>query len=327
MPFYRNILKQAWTLTWRHKYLWWFGIFAALLGNGGELEILFNNISANPSQAIFPAWQRIAGTGVFSWQTLANIGNLFKNDTLNIILVLISCLIVLAIFLFLVWLVIVAQAAAVNNSAAIIMQKKPSFKDGLDSGMLNFWPVLFLNILVKIAIYILLVAVSLPAIFYQGNFKANLFYVIALVIILPIAIILSFIMKYAVAYAVVNKSQVISAIKQSWRLFWNNWLISFEMAVMLFLINLLVGLAIVLTILTLAVPWLFLGMIFYYAFATVGFWLIAILALASFLFIIILIGAALAIFQIASWTGLFLELDKNGGASKLVRLVNNLLKA
>ncbi len=239
MPFYRNILKQAWTLTWRNKYLWWFGIFAALIGNGGELEILFNNSGANPNQALFPAWQRIASTGVFSRHTLANIGNLLKQDTLNIILVLISCLIVLAIFLFLVWLVVVAQAAAVNNSAAIIKQKKHNFKDGLDSGMLNFWPVLVLNIIVRVVIYILLVVISLPVIFYQGNFSANLFYIIALVIILPVAIILSFIMKYAVAYAVINKSRVAAAIKQSWRLFRNNWLISFEMAVMLFFINLL----------------------------------------------------------------------------------------
>src|SRR3989338_4797304 len=111
MPFYRNILKQAWTLTWRNKYLWWFGIFAALLGNGGEFEILFNNIGANPGQALFPAWQRIAATGIFHWSTLANMGNLFKNDTLNMMIVLLTCLLVLAIFIFIVWAVIVTQAA------------------------------------------------------------------------------------------------------------------------------------------------------------------------------------------------------------------------
>jgi len=327
MPFYRNILRQAWSLTWRNKYLWWFGIFAALLGNGGEFEILFNNAGANPGQALFPAWQRIASTGVFSGQTLANIGNLFRHDTLNMIFVLTVCLIALAICLFLIWLVIVSQAAIVNNSAAAIKQKKHAFKDGLDSGMLNFWPVLILNIIIKAAIYVLLVAISLPAIFSQGNFNANLFYIIALVIVVPVAIILSFIMKYAVAYVVVNKSKVMPAIKQSCRLFKRNWLISFEMAVILFFINLLVGLAIVLTILILAVPFLFLGLIFYYSFSMVGSWLIVILAFASFLFIIISAGAALAVFQISSWTGLFLELEKKSGVSKLVRMVNNMVKA
>jgi len=45
------------------------------------------------------------------------------------------------------------------------------------------------------------------------------------------------------------------------------------------------------------------------------------------LFIIVLIGAALAVFQISSWTGLFLELDKKSGSSKLVRMVNNMVKS
>ncbi|MFH0956047.1 MAG: hypothetical protein V1801_02435 [Candidatus Falkowbacteria bacterium] len=327
MPFYRNILKQAWVLTWRNKYLWWFGIFAALLGNGGEFEILFNNAGANPSQALFPAWQRVFSTGVFSGHTLANIGNLLQRDTLNMIFVLIVCLIALAICLFLVWLVIVSQATIVNNSAAIIKQKKHALRDGLDAGILNFWPVLVLNIIIKAVIYILLVAISLPAIFFQGNFNANLFYIIALVIIVPVAIILSFIMKYAVAYVVINKSKVWPAIQQSFRLFKENWLVSFEMAIILFFINLLVGLVIVLAILVLAVPFLFLGLIFYYSFFLAGSWLIAILAFTSFLFIVVTAGAALAVFQISSWTGLFLELEKKSGTSKIVRLVNNMIKA
>ena len=327
MPFYRNILKQAWRLTWRNKYLWWFGIFAALLGNGGEFEILFNNAGANPGQALFPSWQRIFSTGVFSGRTLTNIGNLFRHDTLNMIFVLVACLIVLAVCLFLVWLVVVSQAAVVNNTAAVIKQKEHTLREGLDSGILNFWPVLALNIIVKAAIYILLMAISLPVIFYQGNFNASIFYIIALIIVVPVTIILSFIMKYAVAYVVINKSKVVPAILQSYRLFKENWLISFEMAIILFFINILIGLAIVLATLVLAVPFLFLGLIFYYAFSMAGSWLIAILAFAAFLFIVVSAGAALAVFQISSWTGLFLELEKKSGVSKLVRMVNNMVKA
>ncbi|MDO8593275.1 MAG: hypothetical protein Q7R92_05990 [bacterium] len=327
MPFYRTILKQAWQLTWRNKYLWWFGIFAALLGNGGELEILFNNLGSNPAQALFPSWQRIAATGVFSPKTLTNIGVLLKNDTLNIIFVLLACIAALAIFLFLVWLVVVSQAALVNNSAAVIKQKKNNFRDGLNSGILNFWPVFSLNILVKAAVYLLLTAIAWPVFFFPGNSTANIFYIIALILLAPAAIILSFIMKYAIAYAVIGKFKAGQAVKQSWRLFKENWLISFEMAIILFVINLLVGLGIVLAILTLAVPFLFLGLILFYSFSAAGSWLVAILAFACFIAIVVLAGAALAVFQIASWTGLFLELDKKGGVSKLVRVVNSLVKA
>lgn len=324
MPFYRNILKQAWGLAWSNKYLWWFGIFAALLGNS-ELEILFNSLGGDPGQTMFPAWQRIVSTGVFSSGTYGNIGNLFKDDTLNLIIFLLVALIALAVLLFLVWLAIVSQAAIVSGSAAAVKQKKTSLKAGLKAGILNFWPVLFLNILIKAAVYILLAAISWPVIFFPGGLSANLFYILALIIAAPAAMILSFIMKYAVAYTVVNGSRIGQALKQSWRLFKANWLVSFEMAILLFFINLLVGLAVFLAILTLAAPFLFLGLIFYYSLALVGSWFIAILALICFLSIIITGGAVLSVFQIAAWTSLFLELDKKRGASKLVRIVKGII--
>jgi len=223
--------------------------------------------------------------------------------------------------------VVVSQAAIVNNSAAIIKQKGPALREGFNAGILNFWPVLGLNVLVRVIIYALLVAISLPAIYFSANFSAKVFYFVALIIMVVAAIVLSFIAKYAIAYVVINKSRVGRAISQSWRLFKENWLISFEMAVILFIINLLVGLGIVLAILTLAVPFLFLSLIFFYAFAAVGSWLVALLAFACFIAVIVSTGAALAVFQIASWTGLFMELDKKGGTAKLVRVINNMVKA
>ena len=35
---YRALFRQAWEITWRHKYLWFFGLFASLVAgtdNGG----------------------------------------------------------------------------------------------------------------------------------------------------------------------------------------------------------------------------------------------------------------------------------------------------
>jgi len=46
-------------------------------------------------------------------------------------------------------------------------------------------------------------------------------------------------MKYAIAYVVINKRQVSQAINQGWQLFKENWLVSLEMALILFFINIL----------------------------------------------------------------------------------------
>ena len=239
------------------------------------------------------------------------------------VMVLILALAALAALLFLVWLVIVSQAAIVNNSAALLNQKKSTLRDGWESGMLNFWPVFTLNILVKAAVYLMLFAISLPVIFIKGSLNANPFYILALIMAFPLAIIMSFITKYAIADAVINKSTVGQALKRGWRLFIANWLVSFEMAIILFFINILVGLAMRQA---LAVPFSFLGLIFYYSFSAAGSWLVVSLAFAGFLFIVVSGGAALSVFQITSWTSLFLELDKKRGASKLVRMVNRLVK-
>jgi hypothetical protein len=327
MSFYRQILKQAWWLTWRNRHLWWFGVFAALLGNGGELEILFNNTSGNPSQGLLPFWRGIASTGLFSAKTYGNIGNLFKHDTLNLLMVFTIALISLAIFIFLVWLALVSQAAIVSSAAAFLEQKKNSFRDSLSAGILNFWPVLSLNILLRALISLLVAAVSLLAFLWSENFYGKALYGLALFITALLAITLSFIVKYAIAYVVVRRRKIGQALKQSWRLFRENWLVSLEMALILFFINILVGLVITLTILTLAVPFLFLGLIFYYSFSSFGAWLIAVLAFVVFLFIIISIGAALAVFQLVSWISLFLKIEKDRNVSKLVRMAKGLIKA
>ena len=324
MFLYRNILKQAWTISWRNKYLWFFGIFAALLGNGAGYEILTKSFDGRAGNNIWAGWERFSATGIFSWQALDNMKVLIVEDSLSMILVLLILLTVLVLLGFLLWLVIASQIALVNNSASIIKKKNSQFQDGVASGVKYFWPALGINFLVKIVISLIFILISLPVILTVGKFNlltANFVYVIAFIIFVPLAIGLSFMSKYAVAYLVIKKSSFFESIKNGWNLFIENWLVSFEMAFILFFINLMVGLAVVLIILTLTVPFLFLGFVFYYLFSLTGFWLMFFIATISFLAVIVLTGALLAVFQIVSWTDLFLQLESGKAASKIMRLV------
>lgn len=323
MSLYRKILSRAWQITWRSKYLWFFGLFAALLGNGGELEIIFRGFNGDISQKLLPGWQRFAETGIFNTNIFSNAGRLLINDPISLIFILVVFLMIIFLVGFLIWLVIVSQAALVNNSANIIAGKSHDFKQGLEVGLKKFWPVLGLNILIKAMIYIVFVLLSLPVIFSvaQSNFiAANLLFLISFLLFIPLAIALSFIIKYAIAYVVIKGSRFVEAIKLGWQLFIKNWLVSVEMAFILFFINFFVGLCLLLLFLILAVPFLFLALIFVKATLYFNFWLIIILALILYLSIIVLVGAGLATFQISSWTGLFVELVSRGGMSKIVRI-------
>jgi hypothetical protein len=324
MSLYKTILGQAWKTTWNYKYLWFFGIFAALLGSGGEYEILFRSFSSDASQAVFPGWQSIAETGIFNIQ---NMGQAIKEDPLAFMTVIIIFLITLALFGFLIWLAVISQAALVNNAAGYINGKKNDFKSGIAKAGEKFWPVFSLNIIIKLVIYLAFVLVSLPVVLTaasQGPVAANLTYIIAFIIFIPVALALSFVVKYAIAYVIIKNSGFIESIKSGWQLFTKNWLVSIEMAFVLFLINFFVGLLLILMVLTLTIPFLFLSVAAFKLANIAGFWLIATLALIIFLVIVILGGALLSTFQISSWTGLFIQLVNKGGISKIARIAEGI---
>jgi hypothetical protein len=91
------------------------------------------------------------------------------------------------------------------------------------------------------------------------------------------------------------------------------------MALLLLFINLLVGFALLIAFLILAIPIIFLAFIFYSLASVAGFWLIAGFALILLFIAIIVVGSALATFQISAWTALFIDLVGKGAVSKIAR--------
>ena len=98
------------------------------------------------------------------------------------------------------------------------------------------------------------------------------------------------------------------------------------MAVILFFINFLVGLVMILIFLILTVPFLFIILMFSEMVFYFNFWFIIIAAIIIFLIIITFIGAMLSVFQISSWTYLFMELLGKGGVNKIARVLNKKIK-
>jgi hypothetical protein len=324
MNLYRNILKRAWVITWKHKYLWFFGLFVALLGNGGEMEIISRSFDINNSNGFFSGFGDIfTSSRLLSMGTFGNIANLAVHDPFNLLIAILLMLVMALLIIFVIWLTIISQAAIVNNSANIIADKSHNLKDGLFVGMKKFWPVFGLNVLVKIIIMFIFFLISLPILVnyaHSGTFSATLVFIISFLIFIPAAIVLSFIIKYSIGFTVIKNYNIIEALKSGWNLFVNNWLISLEMAFILFFINFFTGLLLIVLLLILATPFLFFALIFIKTALIFNLWLLAIFAFVLFLVLIILIGSALAVFQTSSWTGLFIELIGKGGISKLVRI-------
>jgi hypothetical protein len=323
MTLYRDIIVQAFKSTWKSKYLWFFGLFAAILTGGGDLELIYRGFNQGSPQAVLPGLSRLAETSLFSLKSIGNIFRLAQDDFFAMFIALGVFLLVVAISLFLLWLALVSQGALVHNSGRIRMNKKHSFKDGLETGLNNFWPVLALNLVFKLVIYLVFLILSWPIIatFNQvGAAATSMMYIFAFIIFIPVSIVLSFIIKYAIAFTVIKKEKLLNSLKQSWRLFSRNWLVSLEMAFLLFFINFAAGLLLVLIFLIFSVPFIFTALVFAKFSLFFNFWIIVLVAILFYIVFIALAGAFLTVFQISSWTSLFIELVSRGGVSKLVRI-------
>ena len=323
MKFYRDIFKEATQVTWKNKYLWFFGLFAALFGASGDYEIISRFLTGDSS--VF-GWGAILQTNVFSFQTFNTISDFMTEDPLSFILTMFVALFILVLVIFIVWLATVSLSALVANAAALTAGKKVSFKDGVEVGGKNFWSVFALNIFNKVLVSAIFLMIALPLALSAGRslIAYNFFYFLVFIIFVPVAIVASFIVKYAIAYKVIKNKSLLDSLRLSWRLFLKNWLISVEMAFILFVLNFLYGLAVLLLMFILAVPLLFLALILYYFTSFFGFWLVATIGLILFFILIAAAGAFIAAFQIYSWTSLFIELTGRGATAKVARMFGGL---
>ncbi len=318
MSLYRNILKLALKSTWQNKYLWIFGLFASILGTGGSYEILING---NINSSIFKIKNFLINTQILNGKFFVNLGKLALTDPFSFFMAMFILIITVAIFLFLLYIAIVSQAALVNNTALIYGNKKHNFQNGIETGKKNFLPVLSINIVLKIIISFILIIISLPITLNKGeiNYVQSIYYVISFIILIPIVVIISFISKYAIAYIVIKKNNILKSIKNAWDLFKDNWLVSLEMAFILLFINIVFNFALLLIILILAIPFLLLFLAFYFLKSLIAIWIIIFIGFISLFIIVSLAAAVLSTFQISSWIYLFIKLINEGGVSKLIR--------
>jgi len=319
---YRPILKIAWQILWRAKYLWFFGLFAVLVSNSGELNLIINNFSIVSEQGPFLRNLKLLySQGVFN-NPITNLKELVANFNLSAIILLI---LFIALFLFLIWLAVVAQAGLVSGAYREYRKQPSGFVSAFKTGRQNFWPVLALNVIGKIVIYGALLIVGLPLVLLYLKQPSEtgqlLFVLLSFIILIPLAVIVSFLIKYAIIFVVLKKEKVGQALKSGWRLFIKNWVVTVEMAIILFLISILTGIVMILVTVILAIPLSLLVYIFYILQVEGLLMLAVILALLLLVLLIFWLGTLLSTYQMTCWVLLFDRLTESQVFSKISRLV------
>lgn len=330
--FYRQILKRAWEITWENKILWFFGFFAlALLGNNRAYNLVLNNLDMISRQDLttfytFRLYERALTSfdGILGF--LNNLGNLIINKPLSIFLSILIFLAIGALALALVWLMINSQVCLIKGINRAKENKKIGFKDSFLGARKYFWPVLGLNALVQIVIYLLFIIFIYPAIAYSPFFSAAtaILFLIFFLIFIPLSIILAFLTIYASSFIVLKNQRLLESLGSAWRLFVQNWLPSLEMGLILFLVDIAAALGFIILVILLGIPFILLSVIFYFLASQAGIIFVMVLIVICLVALVILFTAILSTFQYSAWTLLFLSLTEKKFAGKIVEIFSSL---
>jgi hypothetical protein len=333
MFLYRDIVKKSWKITWGYKHLWFFGLFAAFLAGIGRYNVSFSRSMENWNSGVFAGLADFVGNGLLAGKFFSNLLLYFEQDPVSASMYLVFLLTILSISFIFLWLAVVSQGGLISNAAKIIKSngkaEQVTLKEGMQVGNRNFWQVLGVNLIAAALTSFFAVLVGLPLLFTSAysDPSMTLLYLLLFILFIPLSLIISFLGKYAVCYKVIKGKSFVDSIVEAIYLFGRNWLISVEMSLMLFLVDVLAIFSVILALLSLSVPFRFLAAAAAVVISPNIYWLAMAIGLALALIFVVLAGAALITFKTVAWTDMFVSLtEKKGNLSKIVRLAGNLKK-
>lgn len=313
VPLYRQIIREAWKIAWHQKVIWIFGLFSALIATGGALEIFSRNLNwvFTPHVPFF--WN----SGSIIW----------KLDYSFWPMLLMLILLVLGLIAFLVFMSVRSFVTLINTADKYKADEKIDLSKVWRSGEKKFWGVLGEVALFKIIIAGAGVLSTFPLwfIWTGSNWQGwAWFYPIIFILGMVVAVISSFLMVFAAAYLTLKRYSFSRSLKMAWKLFLNNWLVSLEMALVIFLVNVLFGLIYVAATVVVALPtflFVVLG-----AFMAMPILSNVTIAIASLICLAMLMWTAgfVGSFHTIAWSLLFKRMEEGTAFSKLHRLVNQL---
>lgn len=322
LPFYRHIITDAWHIAKEHKHLWIFGFFATFIGYGGVADLLFKMYDRQAD--IIPALLQSGASPFDVMPGVVTVRTVINYSSNPVIATVAFLALMAAIFAVLAWMVTVSLGALVGSVKKIVRGGEPTFADGLKLGAAKFWPLLAINAGAR-ALTIAAFAANGLILFYLLRDKTAvnaLLYVASSLALTAAAIMVSLAAVYASSYAVLKDEPADRAVAKGWNLLLKHWLVSAEMVLVIFVVNLVVAIAAVLGVTVLSVPIVFLFLV---AVAAKSQALILVLTgLGGFLVMLtaMTIGSFLTTLQVSAWTLLWEELVEGKPVSKIHRIVH-----
>lgn len=319
-PLYRQAIRHGWTLAWHHRWLWPLGLFAALLGQMGVMELLANMGAAKSERGLVEWYSAIRSLfDIDLWKNLsAADGTAFWALWLFV---------VLAALLFILVFVAVVSQGAIISVAAKRAKQTPHVPVGKawEVGVLHGWRIFWITLIKRLLVLALglimgLVTIELALAPTIGN---SVLFFIFLLLALFVGLVVSFLAVYASCYVVVEEYPWWRAIGAAWHLFIEHWLVSLEVALIVLGFNVLIMIVAVLGLYIVFFPAL--QILFVSAIVgSRGLYLLGLIgSFAIFTLFIMWLGSLFTIFTTSVWTFLFTKMHRHGVPSRIAGFVGH----
>ena len=311
--FYKNLIKRSWKLTRSNKWLWFFGLFSAVLvGAAGEYNLLIDNVrKVSYKINVFYGFKNsFFAEGYFS-EMVERFASV--KDWMGVSFYPVVVLFVL-LGIYTIWMILVSEPSIIYAANKFDSGDKTDFENSLAQGRKFIWPSAVLNFIGKIIVWLVLFGseILFAYMFIESGRRSWLaiYLILSFIILLPLAIIISFVVKYALSFVVLKGEKIFKSFKLGWKLFFKNWLVSLELALIIFLVYFIVGLLLVVIIFLLSVPFIVLMYFGILYGSTALFWFVMTINLIIFFALIITVGSMMSCWQLSNWVLLFDHLTK-----------------
>lgn len=324
---YRPVLKKAWAIAKKYPSLWILGILSMIFSIGSEYEIILRAVYNSSRDGIVNAFLDGINKGLLEATTLTsqnfwiNSWNIFINNIGSATTALFIFACAFLVLLLLIWLSICAQIAIIYNIYLIDKDKKTTLNEAFNFAFANFLPIMLAVILFKIFLFLMFFGLGfLLWLVANWGWLADIIYILFFVIFISISLILAFLIKYQIFYILLKKKDFVTAFKDGWNLFVKNWLISLEMAVLVFFIF-LIGTIISAFLISIffAIPIIIVPYYFsvWPVFLKIS---ISVLSLIGVVATTIIINTLFTLMQWACWVLLFSRLEKGEAKSSIEKI-------
>lgn len=299
---YRQIFFQAFRVVWNNPIIWFFGLFAALLGSINGLEMILGSYTFSGEGIISSFFSGLAEGGLFTYGGVSGFAQVLATNPVAVFALAIVSLLLIAATIFIIWLVTVSLGALIAKAIAFSKNKKLSLTEAMQIGIDRFWRILALNLGIRLFVWLIVMAtVGLAAIIGRSALSF-IAYIISYCLLLGLTIIIAFIANYAICGVILRNWKLGQSLNSAAQIFRQNWLLSIELSIILFLISTGVN----------SFLWFFLAWALYSSISIFISFPLALLTIGLLLTLIfIAVEILLTIFQWSVWALVFEILSNN----------------